>query len=141
LIAENVLNIHLILNTSTKEQKKKSKINWEKVIGVGMQIGKTLLDNRTLIKNVIKGGIELHNQYKAYTNDETTELANTSPVEEDKSVWGFTKGIAAAGVNSFLNSPDPPKKTASGENFSNTTNYNSRVTIEDVTEQEEEKEK
>jgi hypothetical protein len=61
LIAANVVNTHLILNTASKEQKERSKINWEKVLGTGLQIGEMVLSHEALIKNVIKGGIELHN--------------------------------------------------------------------------------
>jgi hypothetical protein len=136
IIAANILNIHLILNTATAEEKEHKKINWEKVISTGMQIGEMIIDNRAIIKNVIKGGIALNNQYKAYSNDGTTELVNASPVLEDKSLWGFVKGVAGAAVNNFLNTPDPPKKSASGENFSNTTNYQSKVTIEEITDEQ-----
>jgi hypothetical protein len=134
LIAANVLNIHLILNTASKQEKEHRKINWEKVVGTGLQIGEMALNHQDLIKNVIKGGIELHNQYKAYSSDGTIELANSSPVYEDKSEWNFVKGVAGATATSYLNSPNPPKNTGSGENFSNTTDYKSKVKIEELTE-------
>jgi hypothetical protein len=44
--------------------------------------------------------------------------------------------MVKAGVNTFLNSPDLPKKPASGENFSNTTNYKSKVKIEEITDEQ-----
>jgi hypothetical protein len=57
IIAANVLYVHLILNKATEQQKKSSTINWEKVITTGMQIGEMFIDNRAIIKNVIKGGL------------------------------------------------------------------------------------
>jgi hypothetical protein len=95
-----------------------------------------ILDNKQLIKNAIKGGIALNNQNQQYMDNGSTELANQSPVEDDKSLLGFVKGIAVAGVNNFLNSEDPPKNN--GENFSNS---NSNVIITDVIEEEEQKER
>jgi hypothetical protein len=53
IIAAHVLYIHMILNKATDQEKKARQINWEAVLGTGLQIDEMVLNHQALIKNVI----------------------------------------------------------------------------------------